>query len=149
MGKPWDTVVAISDSEDRRSLAKILGQLGIDAMCVGTFSQCRELLDKGEVGLVFSSEYFPDGDFRALLTASQARKLGPSVIVTSPRIRRRPQEAIQLGAFDVIGVPFRPTDVEWAVIKASRGREALAETKLASPLVSPANRFENFARHAS
>ena len=44
MGKPWETVVAISDSEDRRSLAKILGQLGIDAMCVGTFSQCRELL---------------------------------------------------------------------------------------------------------
>jgi DNA-binding NtrC family response regulator len=149
MGKPWETVIAISDPDERRTLAKILGQLGIDAMCVATFSQCRELLDKGEVGLVFSGEYFPDGDFRELLMSSQARKLGPSVIVTSPRILKRSQEAIQLGAFDVIGVPFRPTDVEWVVIKASRNREALAETKLASPLVSPANRFENLARHAS
>src|ERR1700728_5465715 len=107
MGKPWETVVAISDSEDRRTLAKILGQLGIDAMCVGTFSQCRELLDKGEVGLLFSSEYFPDGDFRALLTASQARKLGPSVIVTNPPFPKPPQTGIQLGAFEVVGVPFR------------------------------------------
>jgi DNA-binding NtrC family response regulator len=149
MGKPWETVVAISDPEDRRSLAKILGQLGLDAMCVGTLGQCRELLDKGEVVLVFSSEYFPDGDFRALLRASQARKLVPSVVVTSPRILKRPDEAIRLGAFDVVSVPFRPTDVEWVVIKASRSREVLAQPRLASPLASPANRFESLARHAS
>jgi DNA-binding NtrC family response regulator len=149
MDRPWETVVAISDPEDRRTLAKILGQFGLDAMCVGTISQCRERLEKGEVGLVFSSEFFPDGDFRAILTASQAHKLGPSVIVARPRIPKRPDEAIRLGAFDVVGVPFRPTDVEWVVIKASRKREALAEAQLAPPLASSANRFEDLARHAS
>jgi DNA-binding NtrC family response regulator len=149
MGRPWETVVAISDSENRRKLAKILGQFGLDSMCVGTASQCRELLEKGEVGLVFSSEYFPDGDFRTIVTAAQAHTRGASVILASPRIPKRAEEAIQLGAFDVVGVPFRPTDVEWAVIKARRSREALAEAKLVSSLGSPAHGFENFARQAS
>jgi DNA-binding NtrC family response regulator len=149
MGRPWETVVAISDSEDRRTLAKILGQLGLDAMGVGTVGQCRELLEKGEVGLVFSSEFFPDGDFRAILGASQALARGPAVILASPRMLKRAEELVRLGAFDVIGVPFHPTDVEWSVIKASRAREALIQAQLATPLPSPASRLVNVVRQAS
>ncbi len=129
MGKPWETVVAVSDLENRRALAKILGQFGLDAMCVSTVGQCRELLDKGDVGLVFSSEYFPDGDYRGILTASRAHGQGPSVILACPRTPTIADEAVQLGAFGAIGIPYRPTDVEWMVIKALRNREALAAAR--------------------
>jgi DNA-binding NtrC family response regulator len=153
MGKPWDTVIAISDSEDRRTLAKILGQFGIEAMCVGTVAQCLELLEKGDVGLVFASEFFADGDFRTILSASLSRKLGPMVILAPSRSVRRADDAVRLGAFDAIGLPFRPTDVEWTVIKARRTREALAEAQsdvrsIVAPALPP-NPMPSLARQAS
>jgi DNA-binding NtrC family response regulator len=153
MGKPWDTVIAISNSEDRRTLAKILGQFGIDAMCVGTVAQCRELLEKGDVGLVFASEFFVDGDFRSIVSASLARRLGPMVILAAPRSAKRADDAVHLGAFDAIGIPFRPTDVEWTAIKARRTREALAEAQAAASSIAapplPPNVFPSLVRQAS
>lgn len=153
MGKPWDTVIAISDSEDRRTLAKILGQFGIDAMCVGTVAQCRELLEKGDVGLVFASEFFADGDFRSILSASLSRTLGPMVILAPSRSVKRADDAVRLGAFDAIALPFRPTDVEWTVIKARRTREALAEAQAqVAAIVAPAlpqSTFSGLAPQAS
>ena len=151
MGKPWDTIVAVSDPEDRRTLAKILGQFGIDAMCVGTVAQCRELLEKGDVGLVFASEFFADGEFGSILTASLSRKLGPMVILAASRNAHRADDAARLGAFDAIAIPFRPTDVEWTVIKARRTREALAEAALSSmgAPAMPQSPFPSFARQAS
>lgn len=147
MGKPWETVVAISDLENRRALAKILAQFGLDAICVSTVAQCHELLDKGEVALVFSGLYFCDGDYRAILTASHDGYAGPCQILAAARTAAVVDEAIRLGAFDVIGIPFRPTDIEWTVIKARRNREALAH---ASPhLVTPSRQPELVVRHAS
>jgi DNA-binding NtrC family response regulator len=150
MNKPWETVVAMSDLENRRTLAKILGQLGLDAMCISTVSQCRELLDKGEVGIIFSGEFFFDGDYRAILAS--ARALAPSsasVILAAPRTPAVADEAIHQGAFDVIGIPYLPTDVEWAVIKARRSRQALAVAQASARLATPSPRLENLARRAS
>jgi len=149
MSKPWETVVAISDLENRRTLAKILGQFGLDSMCVSTVGQCRELLDKGEVGLVFCGQFFSDGDYRAVLTASRQCNEGPSVILAAVRTPAITDEAIRLGAFDQVGIPLRPTDVEWTVIKAQRSRRALAAAHAAPRLVAPARQLENLARHAS
>lgn len=149
MSKPWETVVAISDLENRRRLAKILGQFGLDAMCVSTVGQCRELLDKGEVGLVFCGQFFPDGDYRAVLSASRQCNEGPSVILASVRTPAIADEAIRLGAFDQVGIPLRPTDVEWTVIKAQRCRRALAATHATARLVAPAHQLDNLARQAS
>jgi DNA-binding NtrC family response regulator len=146
MGKPWETVVAISDLENRRALAKILAQFGLDAICVSTVAQCHELLEKSEVGLVFTGQYFCDGDYRAILAASQASNAGPCQILAAARTAALVGEAIRLGAFDVIGIPYRPTDIEWTVIKARRNREAFAH---ASPhLVTPSRQPKLVVRHA-
>ena len=147
MGKPWETVVAISDLENRRALAKILAQFGLDALCVSTVAQCHEILDKGEVAFVFSGQYFCDGDYRAILAASHDSNAGPCLILAASRKAAVVDQAIRLGAFDVIGIPYRPTDIEWTVIKARRNREALAH---ASPhLVTPSRQPELVVRHAS
>jgi DNA-binding NtrC family response regulator len=148
MSKPWETVVAISDLENRRTLTKILGQFGLDAMCVSTIGQCRELLDKGEVGLLFCGQFFPDGDYRAIVTASCHLNEGPSVILAAVRTPAIADEAIRLGAFDVVGLPFRPTDVEWSVIKAQRNQQAIAAAHAAHRLLAPTRQLENLARHA-
>jgi len=147
MDKPWETIVAISDLENRRALAKILARIGLDAMCVSTVAQCRELLDKGDVALLFSGQYFCDGDYRAILTASHEGSAGACQILAAARTASLVGEAIRLGAFDVIGIPYRPTDIEWTVIKARRNKEASAH---ASPhLVTPSRPPELVVRHAS
>jgi DNA-binding NtrC family response regulator len=147
MGKPWETVVAISDLENRRALAKILAQFGLDAICVSTVAQCRELLDQGDVALVFSGQYFCDGDYRAILTASHDNSAGACQILAAARTASVVGEAIRLGAFDVIGIPYRPTDIEWTVIKARRSREVPAHP---SPrLVTPSRQPELVVRHPS
>lgn len=149
MSKPWEIVVAISDLENRRTLAKILGQFGLEAMCVSTIGQCRELLDKGEVGLVFCGQFFPDGDYRAVLTASRQCNEGPSVILAAARTPAMADEAIRLGAFDQVGIPLRPTDVEWTVIKARRSRQEVLAAHAAARLVAPARQAEILTRRAS
>jgi DNA-binding NtrC family response regulator len=150
MSKPWETVVAISDLENRRTLAKILGQLGLDAMCISTVSQCRELLDKGEVGLIFSGQFFTDGDYRAVVAAANARSSPrASVILAAPRMLAIADEAVHSGAFDVIGIPYLPTDVEWTVIKARRNRQALAVAQATALLVTPSSQPETLVRRAS
>jgi DNA-binding NtrC family response regulator len=150
MTKPWETVVAISDLENRRTLAKILGQLGLDAMCISTVSQCRELLGKGEVKLIFSGEFFFDGDYRAIVADARALSSpGASVILAAPRVPAIADEAVHFGVFDVIGIPYLPTDVEWAVIKARRNRQALAVAQASARLVTPSSQLENLGRRAS
>jgi DNA-binding NtrC family response regulator len=149
MSKPWETVIAISDLENRRTLAKILGQFGLDAMCVSTVTQYRELIEKGEVGLVISGQFFPDGDYRAVLTASRYCNEGPAVILAAVRTSAVADEATRLGVFDLVGIPFRPTDVEWTVIKAQRSRQAVATTHAAGRLVAPARQLDNLTRQAS
>ena len=149
MSKPWETVVAISDLENRRTLARILGQLGWEATCVSTVGQCRELLDKGEVALIFSGQFFLDGDYRTILRAAHGGTEGPTVILAAGRTPAIADEAIRLGAFDLIGIPYRPTDVEWTIIKARRNRQALAAAQASARLLAPSRRSENLVRHAS
>ena len=126
MNKPWETVVAVADIENRRALAAILASFGLDAMCVSTAGQCRELIDKGEVKLVFSGQFFPDGDYHTILRACQACHEQPSVVLAAPRTSAIADQAIALGAFDVVSIPYRPTDVEWTFLKLRRSRQAAA-----------------------
>jgi hypothetical protein len=113
-------------------------------------NQCRELLDKGEVGLIFSGEFFFDGDYRAIVAAAQTRSSpGAPVILAAPRVPAIADKAVHGGVFDVIGIPYLPTDVEWAVIKARRNRQALAVAQASARVVTPSSRLENLARRAS
>jgi DNA-binding NtrC family response regulator len=128
MSKPWEVVIAVSDFETRRTLSTILEQMGLEPMCVSTVSQCCELLEKLNVGLVFCGRYFADGDYRAILSAGRPGEELPAVVVTRPRIPGEHHEANPPGVFDVITAPCRPTDVEWAVIRAGRNKPDLTGT---------------------
>jgi len=109
-------------------------------------AQCRELVDRGEVTLAFSGQYFCDGDYRAILSASRDSNVSPPVILASRRTPAIGEEAIHFGAFDVIGIPYRPTDVEWMILKARRNRQAAGQ---AAHLVTPSRQQELLVRHAS
>ena len=118
-------VVVSPDMESRRSLATILTRLGFDPICISTVGECRVMLAKENVGLVFCDRDLADGNYRDILVASRATKRQPGVVLTGQRHNcDENHEAIGFGVFGVTATPYHPTDVEWMVIQARRYQES-------------------------
>lgn len=134
MNIPWQIVVASSDLESRRGLTSILTRQGLDPISTSSFAECRELIERETVGLVFCDRHLADGDYRDILNVTRSATGKVRVVVTSKHADWDEYlEAMRLGAFDVIASPCRPTDVEWMVIQAkrderNRSRELLTPT---------------------
>jgi DNA-binding NtrC family response regulator len=121
MTTPWEVVVVSSDLESRRNLSSILTRQGIDPICTSTLRECREVLSQKNVGIVFCDSHVSDGNYKEFLGGYRSRAERPRVVVTSRHSEWDEfKEAIRFGAFDVIGMPCRPTDVEWMIIQARR-----------------------------
>jgi DNA-binding NtrC family response regulator len=132
MNVPWQILVASSDLERRRNLMQTLNRQGLDPIGVSNLAECRQVLQKERVGLVFCDHQLADGTYRDVLAASRpTEKL--RLVVTS----RHPDwdeylEAMGSGAFDVIASPCRPRDVEWMVIQAKRDERNHSKELMAS-----------------
>jgi DNA-binding NtrC family response regulator len=116
-------LVASSDLEMRRSIAVVLTRLGVDSTCVSTLGQCREVLAKHSIRLLFCDRQFADGSYRDLMSsvASGSRKGKTRVVLTTNFISPGEyQEAKRIGVFDVIASPGNANAVEWMVILAQR-----------------------------
>jgi DNA-binding NtrC family response regulator len=114
-------VVASQDVESRRSLATILTRLGLDPICISTVSECRAMLAKENVGLVFCERDIADGNYRDVVTASRATRRQPSVVLIGRHGNSNEyHDAIDFGVFGITATPFHPTDIEWMVLQARR-----------------------------
>lgn len=134
MNLPWQIVVASSDLESRRGLTSILNRQGLDPISISSFAECRQLIEKDRVGLVFCDRHLADGDYRDILNASRVATGKVRVVVTSKHADWDEYlEAMRLGAFDVIASPCRPTDVEWMVIQAKRDERNRSRELLTPP----------------
>lgn len=134
MASPFEVLVVSSDSTLRHRLADILVTLGITPMRLSTLRECHELLARKKVGLVFCDPKVEDGNYKDLLAAYPPIGERPRVVVTSGTADWDEfQEAMRCGAFDVISVPCRHTDVEWMVIQAKRA-ERRAEGLESGPM---------------
>jgi DNA-binding NtrC family response regulator len=123
MSERWNIVVASSDLESRRSLVSTLDRQGLDTFCASNVSQCREILDSQNVGLVFCDRAFADGDYRDVLSAAGTGKPGAKarvVLLSALGDSEQYRKAKDQGVFEVISAACRPTDVEWMVIRARR-----------------------------
>ena len=135
MNSNWQIMVASSDLENRRSLVSILDRQGIGTFCASNVSQCREILDRQDVGLVFCDRSFADGDYRDVLSAAANQKPGAKarvVLLSGIADREQYRRAKEQGVFEVISAACRPTDVEWMVIQARRDEQRRAGSLLSS-----------------
>ncbi|MGO9588940.1 MAG: response regulator [Candidatus Acidiferrales bacterium] len=135
MSETWQIMVASSDLENRRHLVSILERQGLGTFCAANMSQCREILDSQNVGLVFCDRSFADGDYRDVLAATVGRKPGPKarvVLLAAVTDSEQYSRAKDLGVFEVISAACRPTDVEWMVIRAKRDEQSGAGTLVTS-----------------
>lgn len=122
---PWDVVVVSSSLENRQDVAGMLFRLGLDPICVSSVRQCRDLVRRDAVGLVFCDRQVKDGDYRDVLSAIAPSFPGKAPKVVMMADLSNPEEYEEVrnnGLFDVIPSPCRPSDIEWMVILAKRNR---------------------------
>ncbi len=121
MTAPWEMLVVSADLEDRLALTRILEAQNLEPISCSTLHEALEALGKETVGLIFCDKQLADGTYRDLLSAARGMGSKVPIVITSRHADWDEYlEAMRLGAFDVIAVPCRPTDVEWMVIQAKR-----------------------------
>jgi len=129
MDTSWQIVVASSNLEGRRRITTVLRQLGLDPICLSSVSQCRELLGKEQVNLIFCDRVLPDGDYDDIVAASHATEGRPPVVLACRHNNSEYLKAIGSGVFGVITEACHPSDVEWMMIKAKRDYFKRAQTR--------------------
>src|SRR3984893_3466500 len=133
MSAPWHIVIASSDPDQLRSLTEILKHQDLEPICTSTVMECRKVLVKETVGLVFCDRNLADGNYSDLIAAGRSVNSRARVVVTSPQADwDQFFEAMRFGAFDVITATYRPKVVEWMRIQARRDDPKMANQRLIS-----------------
>jgi DNA-binding NtrC family response regulator len=142
MSVSLQVVVASPDVENRRQIAMIVVNLGLDPICISSVAQCRELLAKEHIDLIFCDRFLSDGDYCDILTVSRSSRSQPHLVLVCRHTNADYQQAIADGVFGVISVPYRPTDVEWMLIQAKRkqGQRGQSELDRGTPELLPARK---------
>jgi DNA-binding NtrC family response regulator len=114
-------LVVSSDPDQRRALTSILQKDGWTPLHASRLSECRDLLAKKNVGLVFCERRLADGTYRDLLSETDTPSRKVPVVVTS-RLADWDEylEALRYGAVDLIASPCKPNDVSSAIAQAQR-----------------------------
>ena len=121
MDTPIQILVASSELESRRALARILKEEGYEIVSASRVRECEEALASQQIRLVFCDRRLSDGSYRDVLAITRESQREVKMVVTS-RLADWDEylEALHQGAFDLIASPCRPTDVLWALIQARR-----------------------------
>jgi DNA-binding NtrC family response regulator len=137
-------LVVSSDQDHRHTLTSILQKTGWTPLHATRVSECRDLLAKQNVGLVFCERHLADGTYRDLLSVAHTPDRRVPIVVTS-RLADWDEylEALRYGAVDLIASPCRPADVSSAITQAQRedhqGQAAASlQSESARPAVSAA-----------
>ena len=113
--------------EVRHPLLRTLQALSADVTVCSTRAQAEEALSRQAFEIVFCDEHLPDGSDCDLIHSFGRDDGIPRVVVTTRTGEWELYfEAIRKGAFDVIRSPWHATDVELAVIRASREQDRTA-----------------------
>jgi DNA-binding NtrC family response regulator len=116
---PSRVLVVSTTGENRDVVTSAMNHWSIEAVPCGGIREARSLLPTARPSLIFCEEDLPDGTYRELLNdVSKAAKT--RVVVISPEAEQdtRYNEALALGAFDMIASPCRRSDVQWIAIRA-------------------------------
>jgi DNA-binding NtrC family response regulator len=110
-------VLVVGATENRDAVTSAMSHWSIDPVCCSGVQEARSLLPNARPSLIFCDEMLADGTYRDLLhELGKPAKTHLVVISLTPDLHYN--EAIGLGAFDMIASPCRRTDVQWIAIRA-------------------------------
>jgi DNA-binding NtrC family response regulator len=109
----------ISTGENRDVVTAAMSHWSIEAVPCSGVVEARALLPSARPSLIFCEEDLPDGTYRELLNdVSKTAKTRVVVISRDAELDAHYNEALTLGAFDMIASPCRRSDVQWIAIRA-------------------------------
>ncbi len=112
-------VLVISTGENRDVVTSAMSHWSIEAVPCSGVREARTLLPSTRPSLIFCEEALPDGTYRELLQdVSKTAKTRVVVISADAELDAHYNEALALGAFDMIASPCRRSDVQWIAIRA-------------------------------
>ena len=109
--------------ENRKTLMRVFDGLPIDSYSASTIQQAKETLDSRSFSVVFCEERLSDGCYRDLLNdvrLSAASQNTGFVVMLCTGEWEEYLEALRLGAEEVLRCPLQPTDIDLALIHATR-----------------------------
>ena len=133
----WEVVILTRDLERRRDLAKILTTNEIDYACASSIEDCKEIVARESVGMIFWDGHLVEGACRDPLHAIRSLDRRVKIVLMCQSDDREKRDAIaQMGAFGVIALPCQPTDIEWVLSRAVREErlEGKSERRPIQPL---------------
>lgn len=112
-------VLVIGTSENRDVITSAMNHWSIEAVPCSGLREARALLPTARPSLIFCEEDLPDGTYRDLLQdVSKGARTRVVVISADAELDAHYNEALALGAFDMIASPCRRSDVQWIAIRA-------------------------------
>lgn len=122
-----EVLIVSSDPLQRQAIERLLSLRQMRAVCASCVREARARMARRPVEIVFCDAQLADGSFRDLLAAGPAGQSRPPVVVVSRTADTQEYlEAMRLGAFDFLGAPLRPREVEWVLANALRHELAAA-----------------------
>jgi DNA-binding NtrC family response regulator len=123
----WEAVILSSNLEWRRAVAHTLAANGINYACASSIDDCKEIVARESVGLVFWDSHLAHGTFQELLHSVCSLDPRVKIVVISHMDDWDEHLATaRMGAFGVIPFPCQPTDIEWILSRAVRAERAEA-----------------------
>ena len=125
-------LVVSSDSEDRKALAQLLDRFSLHVIPCSSVAQASEVLSRHAVDVAFCDDRLSDGCYRDLLAIKNpGQKLPRLVVIFRTGEWEQYLEAMHLGAFDALRRPWRPTDVEVVILRATQDDRRAADRRIA------------------
>ena len=140
------TVLVVNSSHrDTASLKAILSHSSWRLYQATSFAEAISFLDVHPISVVISEANLPDGTWRDILAHGASLPNPPKLIVASYFADKRLwAEAIDLGAYDVLTMPFRAAEVFHSVSMAWRrwkdGADRIDQSRCAECATSAAAR---------
>jgi DNA-binding NtrC family response regulator len=125
----WEAVILSTDLEWRRAVAQILIANGMDYACAASIKDCKEIVARESVGMIFWDSHLADGTFQDVLHSMWSLDPRVKIVVISHMDDWDDHLAIaRMGAFGVIPFPCQPTDIEWVLSRAVRAEREEAKS---------------------
>lgn len=139
MPADWRVIVVTSDKATQQTISHTLSSLGPAPSCCSTVEDCRRILRRDTIDMVFCDERVSDGDYWDIFNAvTRGLTTRPKIVLMSRSLEVADcEQAKSCGMFAVIESPCRRASIEWAVILAKHSASQAAKA-------SPADKLPKF-----
>jgi DNA-binding NtrC family response regulator len=140
--------LVVSAGENRDVVTSAMSHWSMEPVCCSGIQEALSLLPETSPFLIFCEERLSDGSYKDLLREiGKAARTRLVVISPSAELDENYNEAIALGAFDMIASPSRRSDVQWIAIRAMH-EDARRTASKRRPRITPPKESEPSSEEA-